>query len=123
MLTEISGLPSFVFGVTATGEITYDDMVEVLLPGLERLVQNNDEIYYLLILNTDVANFTAGSWLQDFKAGLKNFTKWKKIAVVTDQSGVEKVTDIFSFAIPGNSKGFKMSELEEAKTWISTRED
>jgi hypothetical protein len=76
-----------------------------------------------LVLDTSVGNFTLGSWLQDFKAGIKNFTKWKKIAVVTDQQGVEKFTDVFSIAVPGNSKGFKMSELEEAKTWISTRED
>lgn len=123
MFIEISGLPSFVFGVTATGEITHVDIEGILLPGLERLVENNNEIYYLLVLNTDVDNITAESWVQDFQLGIKNFTKWKKIAVVTDQSGVEKFTDIFSLGVPGNSRGFKMSELEEAKTWICTRED
>ena len=45
MFIEISGLPSFVFGVTATGERAHDDIEGILLPGLERLVENNGEIY------------------------------------------------------------------------------
>lgn len=123
MLIPDSTMPSFVFAVTARDEVTADDMKEVLLPGLQRMVDNYGEIYYLLVLETGVDNFTAGSWMQDAKAGLKHFTKWTKIAVVTDQGGVEKFTDFFSFALPGKSRGFKMAELEDAKIWISTREN
>jgi len=121
MLTPINNLPDFVFGITATGEVDKTDMDTVLLPGLQNLVDKYDGIYYLLVLNTEVGNFTAGSWLEDMKAGLKHFTKWKKIAVVTDQSGVEKFTDIFSLLVPGEAKGFKPEELEEAKAWISIK--
>jgi hypothetical protein len=121
MLTSINGLPDFVFAVTATGEVNKNDMETVLLPGLQRLVDQYDEIYYLLVLQTEIGNFTAGSWLEDMKAGIRHFTKWKKIAVVTDQAGVEKFTDIFSITVPGESKGFKLKELEEAKGWISIK--
>ncbi|MCP9752224.1 STAS/SEC14 domain-containing protein [Ferruginibacter sp. HRS2-29] len=51
----------------------------------------------------------------------EGFTKWKKIAVVSDQSGVEKFTDFFSVLVPGEAKGFKPEELEEAKQWIQLR--
>lgn len=121
MLTIIHGLPEHVLGVTASGEITKSDMDTTLLPGLDALVAKYDAIYYLLVLETSVGNFTAGSWLEDVKAGLKNFSKWKKIAVVTDQSGVEKFTDAFSIFVPGESKGYKLSELEEAKQWVSLK--
>jgi hypothetical protein len=121
MLTIINGLPSFVFGVKATGAVSKEDMQQVLLPGLQNLVNNYDEIYYLLVLETEVGMFTAGSWLEDMKAGIKNFTKWKKIAVVTHQAGVEKFTDIFSVMVPGESRGYKLLELEAAKEWISTK--
>lgn len=123
MLTPINGLPDHVFGVTASGEVDKTDMDTVLLPGLQQLVDKNDEIYYLLVLLTDVGNFTAGSWVEDMKAGIKHFTKWKKIAVVTDQSGVEKFTDVFTVMVPGQSKGFKLSELEAAKAWVSEKAD
>ena len=121
MLIPITDLPPFVFGITATGTVTSDDIEQVLLPGLQNLVDNYNEIYYILVLETEIKNFTAGSWLQDMKAGIKHFTKWKKIAVVTDEAGVEKFTDVFSIAVPGESKGFKLAEYDDALSWISTK--
>ncbi|KQS32411.1 STAS/SEC14 domain-containing protein [Pedobacter sp. Leaf194] len=118
MLTEITGLPDNVFGVRATGEVDSEDIKNVLLPGLKRTAEKFDEIRYLLVLETDVKQFTAGAWVQDAKAGLQNFTKWKKIAVVTAEKGVEWFTDVFTVATPGTSKGFKPEELEEAKAWL-----
>ncbi|PWS28888.1 STAS/SEC14 domain-containing protein [Pedobacter yonginense] len=118
MLTEITGLPENIFAVRATGEVDADDLKNVLLPGLKRTADRFDEIRYLLVLETDVKNFTAGAWVQDAKAGLQNFTKWKKIAVVSHEKGVEWFTDVFTVATPGASKGFKPEEIEEAKAWL-----
>jgi len=118
MLTEITGLPDNIFGVRATGEVDSDDLKNVLLPGLKRTSDKFGEIRYLLVLDTDVKNFTAGAWVQDAKAGLKNFTKWEKIAVVTTEKGVEWFTDIFTIATPGASRGFKSEELQEAIDWL-----
>jgi len=118
MLTEIIGLPENIFGVRATGEVDSVDLKNVLLPGLKRTVDKFDEIRYLLVLETDVKNFTAGAWIQDAKAGLENFTKWKKIAVVSHEKGVEWFTDVFTIATPGSSKGFKPDEVEDAIAWL-----
>lgn len=118
MLTEITGLPENIFGVRATGEVDSNDIKNVLLPGLKRTADRFGEIKYLLILETDVKNFTTGAWVQDAKAGLQNFTKWKKIAIVTREKGVEWFTDVFTVATPGSSKGFKPEEEEEAKAWL-----
>ncbi|WP_316803335.1 STAS/SEC14 domain-containing protein [Pedobacter nototheniae] len=119
MLTEIAGLPENVFGVRATGEVNADDLKSVLLPGLKKLVDRFGEIRYLLVLDTDVKNFTAGAWVQDAKAGLQNFSSWKKIAVLSHEKGVEWFTDVFTMVTPGSSKGFKPEELKEAKAWLT----
>jgi len=123
MLEIINNLPEHVLGIKAIGEVTADDLATVLLPGLENQVRKFNEINYLLVLDTPVKNFSAGAWLQDMKAGLQNFTKWNKIAVVTDESAVENFTDIFTIVVPGKSKGFKHSEFEEAKRWISSTDN
>ncbi|WP_231459556.1 MULTISPECIES: STAS/SEC14 domain-containing protein [unclassified Pedobacter] len=114
MLAEITGLQDNIFGVRATGEVTSEDIKTVLLPGLARTVEKFGEIRYLLILETDVKNFTAGAWIQDAKPGLENFTKWKKIAVLSHEKGVEWFTNVFTIATPGSSKGFKPDEVEAA---------
>ncbi|RZL50164.1 MAG: STAS/SEC14 domain-containing protein [Pedobacter sp.] len=121
MLTEIENLPDYVFGVKASGEVTADDLKNILLPGLEALTAKYNEIYYILVLETKVENFTAGAWYQDMVAGLKHLTAWKKMAIVTDQKAVENFTDAFSYVTPGEAKGFPLSETDEAITWVSLK--
>lgn len=122
MLTTIQNLPAHVFGVKAQGEVDADDLKNVLLPGLESLTDKFGEIYYLLVLETKVENFTAGAWFQDMVAGIKHFTSWKKIAIVTDQKAVEKFTDGFSYVTPGEAKGYSLNELNEAIAWVSIKD-
>jgi hypothetical protein len=121
MLEPIENLPPYVFGVKASGEVTADDLKTVLLPGLEKLTEQYHEIYYLLVLETKVENFTAGAWLQDAMAGVKHFTNWKKMAIVTDQKTVENFTDAFSYITPVEAKGFSLAELDEAIAWVSLK--
>jgi hypothetical protein len=123
MLTVIPDLPPYVLGVRASGEVDKNDLEQVLLPGLQHLTEQYDAIHYLLVLETEVGNFTAGAWLQDLKAGLLHFSKWKKIAVVSSQKGVQTFTDLFSFVTPGVAKGFEPGELQEAINWVSVQED
>jgi len=123
MLTKIENLPDYVLGVRAAGEVDKNDLDNVLLPGLQALSDQYDEIYYLLLLETPVQNFTAGAWWKDLLAGIKHLSKWKKMAIVTDQKAVEKFTDLFSYVTPGEAKGFELSELDEAIRWVSLRSE
>lgn len=119
MLQVIQDLPSHVIGVHAVGEVTGEDYESVLMPGLAEIAEQQGKISYLLVLDTDIANFTAGTWWTDLKIGLKHFTAWRKIAVVTDQKGIEWYTDILGFFIPGQAKGFPLTKLDEAVQWVS----
>ncbi len=121
MLSIIPNLPPYVLGVRATNEVSAEDLQNILVPRLQQLVERFDEIHYLLVLDTAVGNFTSGAWMQDMKAGIKHFTKWKKIAVITEQAGVQKFTDIFSLLVPGEAKGFTHHQLAEAIHWVSEK--
>jgi hypothetical protein len=123
MLQLINDLPDHVVGIHAVGEVTKDDYERILLPKMNELVKRQGEINYLLVLETDVQNFTLGSWWQDLKLGLKNFTRWNKIAVVTDQKSIEWFSDVFRFFIPGKSRGFTLNELERAIKWVSENDN
>ena len=108
-------------GIHATGEVTKEDLDKVVLPRIDELVARQGEINYLLVLETDVQNWTAGAWWNDIKLGIKNFTKWNKIAVVSDQKGVQWITDAFKLFVPGNSKGFSLKQLDEAIQWVTAK--
>ncbi len=123
MLQLMSNLPAHVLGVRASQEVEDNDLKSVLLPGLDRLAAQYGEIYYILVLDTPVEQFTAGAWWQDLVAGIKHFTQWKKMAIVTDQKAVEKFTNVFSYVSPGEARGFEHSELNEAIAWVSSKDE
>ncbi|WP_461452051.1 SpoIIAA family protein [Mucilaginibacter sp.] len=122
MLQFINDLPAHVVGIHAIGDVTKDDYEKVLLPRIDALVKEQGEINYLLVLETDVSNFSIAAWWEDLKLGFKNFTKWNRIAIVSDQKGVEWFSDAFRIMIPGKSKGFPLSELQDAVTWVSVHD-
>jgi len=120
MLTLLKDLPPHVVGIKATGKVTKEECDKVLIPALDNLVERTGKINYLLLIETDLSNFTLGFLMDDIAVGVKHFSKWNKIAVVTHQKAVEKFSDMFSVIVPGESKGFKLEELATAKKWISS---
>lgn len=119
MLSIMHDLPPHVVGIRATGAVTKQDFDEVLKPALDALVKRTGKINYLLLLETTVSNFTLGAWVDDLALGLKHFTHWNRIAIVTNEKMVEKFSDAFNFMVPGQSKGFTLGELADAKEWVS----
>lgn len=120
MISVINDSPSNVAAFRATGEVTKDDYDTVVIPTIDVLVQKQGKINFLLVVDTAMKNFTLGALLKDMGIGLKHFTKWHKMAIVSEEAGVIKFTDIFSYIAPGEAKGFTHAQLDEAKAWMST---
>ena len=119
MIELLNDVASNVAGFRAKGKVTKEDYEHVVVPEVEKKLASAGKIHFLLYLDTDVGNYTAGAWLEDGLIGLKHFTKWHKMAIVSDQESVRKFTDIFSFISPGEAKGFTKDEYQEAKTWVA----
>lgn len=120
MLTKITDVPDYVAAFKATGEVDKDDYKNILMPEVERIDKEHGHIHFLYVLETPVKNFSVGAWIEDAWTGLKHFRGWKKIAIVTDEHAVEAITDKIGVMIPGETKGFKLSELEAAKKWVAS---
>lgn len=119
MIQIINEAPKNVAAFRASGEVTKNDYLQVVVPEVDRLVRQNDDLHFLLELDTNVSNFTAGAWIQDALLGLKNLAKWNRAAIVTDSTTIISLTNAFSYLVPGEYKGFKKSELNTALLWAS----
>jgi hypothetical protein len=119
MIEQISGLPENIVGFKATGKVSKEEYDTILIPAVDKLANDTVKIRYLFVLDTDISNMSAGAWYDDLKVGLKHLLYWKKIAIVSDQPGVNKITDISSFVLPGEVKSFTIKELVIAKQWLS----
>lgn len=122
MIQQITDVPSNVAAFRAWGEVTEEDFRTVLMPAVNSLVEKTGELNYMLVLDTSVKNFTAAAWRQDVLLGLKNITKWKRAAIVSDSDGINIFTDIFSVLVPGEFRGFYHEQLNVAIDWVSGKE-
>ncbi len=119
MIEIITGLPEHVAAFRATGRVTKDDYRKILMPQVDRIAKKFGKLSFLLLLETDVSKFTTGAWIDDILVGFKHITQWKKIAIISNQSAVKIITDVFGHLVPGEYKGFKIAEVEAAKKWVS----
>lgn len=119
MISILQNVPDNVAAFEATGEVTKDNFENVVIPLVKKKVEQYDDLNYLLLLNTDVKNFTAGAWWEDAILGLKNLTKWNRAAIVTSSENIIGFTDFFSKIMPGEFKGFRKEEYDNAVQWVS----
>lgn len=119
MLQLLNDLPQHIVGVRAVGHVNKEDYEHTLIPAIEKVAKEFGEINFLMLLETDIANFTYGAWMQDAKVSLKHFAKWHKVAIVTDQKVLEKISHFLSFISPAEVKGFPVSDVELAKAWVA----
>ncbi|HSD06237.1 STAS/SEC14 domain-containing protein [Flavobacterium sp.] len=117
-MIQIIDSPYNVAAFKATGEVTAEDYKTVLIPAVTQLVKNIDEINFLFLIDTEIKNFTAAAWLEDALVGLKNLGKWNRAAIVTDNESAISFTNGFSYIVPGEFRGFKKSEFQQALDWV-----
>jgi hypothetical protein len=120
MLERITDLPETVLGFKASGELTSDDYRDVLVPDVEAALETQYKLRLLYLLGDDVTGFSPGAAWQDTKVGLKNVTRWDKVAVVTDKDWLRHSVDMFGYLMPGEIKAFTRAEEPDARTWITT---
>lgn len=116
-MIQLINSPDNVAAFRVSGKVTKEDYENVVVPSVKELVNRTDKLNFLLELDTDLTNFTAGAWFEDLMIGLKNFGKWNKAAIVTDSDNIISFTNAFSYIAPGEYKGFK--NLNEALTWVA----
>lgn len=123
MIEKLQNMPANMVGFRATGAVTKEDFTQLVIPEVEKMVNETGKLNYLLILDTSPKEFTASAWLQDVLLGIKNLTKWNRAAIVTDSELIHNFTTIFSALMPGEFRGFHKIDIEVAVDWVSEKSD
>jgi hypothetical protein len=120
MVELIQDLPANAVGFHAYGEVSKDDYQTVVIPAVDRLAAGNTKINFLLVLDTDVSDFTPGGIFNDILLGFKHFTKWNKVAIVSDLDKTAIFFDSISTPLPGETRRFSKNDIKGAKEWLSS---
>lgn len=85
---------------------------------MEEIVKTNKKVRLLYHLGSGFIEFELSAMQDDAKVGLKYFSAWEKIALVSDHELINSFMKFFGHMMHGDVRIFKDAELAEAKSWI-----
>ena len=119
MIESIPGLPDGVLGFNAKGAVTAKDYETIIIPAVEAQFARQKKVSFLYHLGKEFTGFEVAAMWDDTKLGLKHFSGWEKMAVVSDVGWVRVAIEAFGLAMPGRVRVFHDNELAEARQWVS----
>ena len=117
MMTELSGLPSGVIGVEASGRLSAEDYRDVLVPIIQRTAHAGD--VRIVIVIRDFDGVSSGGLWEDTKMGAGHMGNWKRTAVVTDVEWIVNMLGLFGWMTPGEVRRFPLAERDDAIAWAA----
>ncbi|MBI1214939.1 MAG: STAS/SEC14 domain-containing protein [Alphaproteobacteria bacterium] len=119
MISLVSGFSGNIVGVSAKGRLTREDYEGVLIPAVEKALADHEKVRLYYELGAEFAGVDVGAMWEDFKVGMAHYSKWERIAIVTDVEWLAHSVNAFAFMMPCPVKVFKNGEASAAKEWIA----
>jgi hypothetical protein len=119
MIQQIKGLANNIAAFRVTGHVTKENYDAEVLPVVTSIKKSHHHFNFLLVIDTDLKNYTIGAWIEDFLMSLKNITRFNKMALVSDSGFVDKLTHMVNKFAPGEYKSFHLKDEGMAIQWIS----
>lgn len=119
MIALIEGLPPGTLGFRAHSQVTAEDYENVVVPDVEAAFALNRKLRLLYVTADDFTGFDPGALWDDAKLGMRHFSGWERVALVTDVPWLRGTAVAFSFAIPAQFRLFHGAEIEEATRWVT----
>ena len=106
--------------ISATGKLTDKDYKEVLIPRLERIIQEHGKARLLLDMGDEFHGWEAAAAWDDARFGLEHMNDFEKMGVIGGPKWVEWCLKNGAVVINGEIKNFTASERDQAMSWISS---
>jgi hypothetical protein len=112
-------MPDGVLGVAAAGKLSAEDYTKVLAPALAAATRDGGKIRIVLLFTGEFEGMDPGAVWQDLKTGIRDWSVWERIALVTDHAWMRDGLRMFAWAVPGEVKAFRVSEKDDAVAWAA----
>jgi len=118
MIEVMTDLPDNVLGLRASGEVTSDDYATTLVPALESKLARFRKVRLLYVIGDEFDGYTGSAAWEDAKVGMKHWTAFERVAIVTDVDWIENTAKAFGFMLPGEVRVFDDDDVEQARRWV-----
>ncbi len=122
MITVIEGMPEGTVGFEASGRVTREDYVAVLVPAVEAAA-GSGPVRLLYVLGKDFESFSPGAMASDTRLWAGHVGHWERLAVATDVEWVERAVHAFGWLVHGQVRVFGADEVDAARSWLVAATD
>jgi len=119
MIEYLTNFPENVAAFVCRGRVTKADYDSVLVPSVASALKTHDRLRLYYETAADFAGIDSSAVWEDMKVGIAYFTRWERIAVVTDVKWIRNTVRLFSFLMPARTRIFPTSEAKQARAWIA----
>jgi SpoIIAA-like len=120
MIELLKGFPDDVVAVSCKGRVTKSDYDTVLVPTVEKALKAHEKVRLYYEAGPGFGGIDPAAAWEDFKVGMEHFTRWQRVAVVTDVDWIRHTMRLFSFIMPGDMRVFPVAEATQARVWIGS---
>jgi hypothetical protein len=119
MVELLTDFPPHVAAYRAAGKVNKEEYEQVVMARVDEVAEEFGSINFLVLLETDFENYSIGAFLDYLKVSFEHFSKWNRMAIVTDERWVRKAYDFLSPLVHGVINGYELNQYEEARQWVS----
>jgi hypothetical protein len=119
MLRRMIDMPAGTIGFEAVGEVEDDDWEQAVEPVLRDEIADGRKIRLLYLLGPEARDVEGDALKADTGFRARHATSFDRVAVVSDEDWIRPALRALSFLLPGKARGFHVSELAAAKTWLA----
>lgn len=118
MITEIKNISENIVAFKASGTISGEDFATTLIPAIQQHKIARKEFNYMLVLEHDLSNFTLVWWIKSLWMAVRDWSSWKRCAIISDLEGLKNFSNETCKEIPGELRIYPHQQIDEAVRWL-----
>ena len=119
MVELLTDLPPHVAAYKATGAVSKEEYEQVVMLRVNQVAEQFGKINFLVLLETDMDNYSIGAFVDYVKISFQHFSRWERMAIVSDERWVRNTYDVLSYLVHGTIKTYLTKDADLAKQWVS----
>ena len=119
MLRAMTDMPPGTIGFEAVGEVEDDDWEQSVEPVLRTEITAGHKVRMLYLLGAESREVERDAVAADTGFRARHATSFERVAVVSDEDWIRPAVRVLSALLPGKARGFRVQELEAAKSWLT----
>jgi hypothetical protein len=119
MIELMHDLPSGTLGFSCRGQISGDDMEQLVVPAVEQGLADYQQIKCLVVFEPSFEGFSLEAAWEDANLGLRHWDGFERMAVVADPGWLQHGMRALGLLMPCPLKLFSSGETDAARRWLS----